>query len=128
MQEEEQCLENNHLEVWEGLDNTGQLLGRFCAGRLPRPITSRGAALHVNLVSPHNNFHGWFSAAYSVLSNGTAIARRSATQRDVTRVSDQIECAFLKAPIFPRLRSLRRHVQRRDGQHRVAGVPGQLPA
>ncbi|XP_034244978.1 cubilin [Thrips palmi] len=77
--ETEQCVDNNHLEVWEGLDNSGQLLGRYCTSHLPRPITSRGAALHVNLVSPHNTFHGWFSAAYSVLSNacgGTYNAER----------------------------------------------------
>ncbi|XP_052130516.1 cubilin-like isoform X1 [Frankliniella occidentalis] len=76
---EEDCSSNNNVEVWEGVDSTGVLLGRYCTGRVPPALTSRGSALHIVMVSPFNSFHGWFSASYSVLSSacgGTFSAER----------------------------------------------------
>lgn len=65
-----ECTDNNSVEVYEGMDSTGTLLGRYCSNALPLPITSHGSTLHINMVSPYNNFHGWFSAAYSVINSG----------------------------------------------------------
>lgn len=73
------CTESNNVEVYEGMDSTGPLLGRYCSTVLPLPIASRGSALHINMVSPSNNFHGWFSATYSVISSGRRLARSGAT-------------------------------------------------
>ncbi|KAE8738919.1 hypothetical protein FOCC_FOCC015569 [Frankliniella occidentalis] len=48
---EEDCSSNNNVEVWEGVDSTGVLLGRYCTGRVPPALTSRGSALHIVMMS-----------------------------------------------------------------------------
>ena len=63
------CEASNRVDIHEGMDESGPLIGRYCESFIPLPITTRGSAMFIHLVSPYNYYHGWFSATYSVLSS-----------------------------------------------------------
>ncbi|KAK2582770.1 hypothetical protein KPH14_005035 [Odynerus spinipes] len=57
-----------YVQVIEGEDTNGPLLGKWCANKVPPPITSTGSALTVHLYTTPGT-SAEFSATYSVLNS-----------------------------------------------------------
>ncbi|XP_014605735.1 PREDICTED: cubilin-like [Polistes canadensis] len=57
-----------YVQVIEGEDMDGPVLGKWCNNKIPPPITSTGSALTVHLYTSIK-FHSDFSATYSVLNS-----------------------------------------------------------
>ncbi|KAI4473303.1 hypothetical protein M0802_016189, partial [Mischocyttarus mexicanus] len=58
----------DYVQVIEGDDMNGPVLGKWCKNKIPPPITSTGSALVVHLFAVVQ-FHSEFSATYSVLNS-----------------------------------------------------------
>lgn len=65
--QENQCFVD-YLQVIEGEDMDGPVLGKWCSNKIPPPITSTGNALTIHLYVKYG--YNDFSAIYSVLNSG----------------------------------------------------------
>lgn len=58
------------LQVFEGENTDGPLLGTWCNNVTPPPVTSTGSSLTLHLFTQFEFFTGHFVATYSVLNTG----------------------------------------------------------
>ncbi|TSK16050.1 Neuropilin-1a [Bagarius yarrelli] len=80
----------DYVEVRDGVDESGQLVGKYCGKIAPSPVVSSGNQLFIKFVSDYETHGAGFSIRYEVFKSGTECSRNFTTKS-----------GFIKSPGFP---------------------------
>jgi hypothetical protein len=58
------------VEVRDGVDENGQLVGKYCGKIAPSPVVSSGNQLYIKFVSDYETHGAGFSIRYEVFKTG----------------------------------------------------------
>lgn len=58
------------MEVRDGVDENGQLVGKYCGKIAPSPVVSSGNQLYIKFVSDYETHGAGFSIRYEVFKTG----------------------------------------------------------
>ncbi|KAG7266579.1 hypothetical protein CRUP_032104 [Coryphaenoides rupestris] len=67
--EDREC-KYDYLEVRDGVDETGQLVGKYCGKIAPSPVISSGNQLVIKFVSDYETHGAGFSIRYEIFKTG----------------------------------------------------------
>ena len=60
----------DYVEVRDGVDENGQLVGKYCGKIAPSPVVSSGYQLYIKFVSDYETHGAGFSIRYEVFKTG----------------------------------------------------------
>lgn len=60
----------DYVEVRDGVDENGQLVGKYCGKIAPSPVVSSGNQLYIKFVSDYETHGAGFSIRYEILKSG----------------------------------------------------------
>lgn len=66
----------DYVEVRDGVDESGQLVGKYCGKIAPSPVVSSGNQLFIKFVSDYETHGAGFSIRYEIFKTGGLPARR----------------------------------------------------
>ena len=58
------------MEVRDGVDESGQLVGKYCGKIAPSPVISSGNQLYIKFVSDYETHGAGFSIRYEIFKTG----------------------------------------------------------
>ncbi|KAM9488336.1 neuropilin-1a isoform 2-T2 [Clarias gariepinus] len=87
--EDREC-KYDYVEVRDGVDETGQLVGKYCGKIAPSPVVSSGNQLFIKFVSDYETHGAGFSIRYEVFKSGPECSRNFTSKS-----------GFIKSPGFP---------------------------
>lgn len=67
-------LRYDFVEVRDGADESGQLVGKYCGKIAPSPIVSAGNQLYIKFVSDYETHGAGFSIRYEIFKTGRPLA------------------------------------------------------
>ncbi|XP_036374617.1 neuropilin-1a-like [Megalops cyprinoides] len=99
--EDREC-KYDYVEVWDGNDESGQLVGKFCGKIAPSPIVSSGNQLYIKFVSDYETHGAGFSIRYEVFKTGPECSRNFTSSSGVIRTPgypekypNNLDCTFM---------------------------------
>ncbi|KAI1901374.1 hypothetical protein AGOR_G00033740 [Albula goreensis] len=99
--EDREC-KYDYVEVWDGNDETGQLVGKFCGKIAPSPIVSTGNQLYIKFVSDYETHGAGFSIRYEVFKTGTECSKNFTSTSGVIispgfpdKYPNNLDCTFI---------------------------------
>lgn len=63
-------LRYDYVEVRDGVDESGQLVGKYCGKIAPSPVVSSGNQLFIKFVSDYETHGAGFSIRYEIFKTG----------------------------------------------------------
>lgn len=60
----------DYVEVRDGVDESGQLVGKYCGKIAPSPVVSSGNQLFIKFVSDYETHGAGFSIRYEIFKSG----------------------------------------------------------
>lgn len=60
----------DYVEVRDGIDESGQLVGKYCGKIAPSPVVSSGNQLFIKFVSDYETHGAGFSIRYEIFKSG----------------------------------------------------------
>lgn len=60
----------DYVEVRDGVDESGQLIGKYCGKIAPSPVVSSGNELFIKFVSDYETHGAGFSIRYEIFKTG----------------------------------------------------------
>lgn len=66
----------DYVEVRDGVDESGQLVGKYCGKIAPSPVVSSGNQLFIKFVSDYETHGAGFSIRYEIFKTGGWLAHR----------------------------------------------------
>lgn len=66
----------DYVEVRDGIDESGQLVGKFCGKIAPSPVVSSGNQLFIKFVSDYETHGAGFSIRYEIFKSGKSDINR----------------------------------------------------
>ncbi|XP_056598833.1 neuropilin-1a-like isoform X1 [Triplophysa dalaica] len=92
----------DYVQVFDGLDENGFSLGRFCGKIAPSPIISSGNALLIKFTSDYESAGAGFSIRYEIHRTGTECSRNFTASHGVIQTPgfpnnypNNLECTFI---------------------------------
>ncbi|KAG9337448.1 hypothetical protein JZ751_028740 [Albula glossodonta] len=64
----------DYVEVRDGVDENGQLVGKYCGKIAPSPVVSSGNQLYIKFVSDYETHGAGFSIRYEIFKTGMNLA------------------------------------------------------
>ncbi|KAJ8396085.1 hypothetical protein AAFF_G00021580 [Aldrovandia affinis] len=99
--EDREC-KYDYVEVWDGMEESGQLVGKFCGKIAPSPIVSSGNLLYIKFVSDYETHGAGFSIRYEVFKTGTECSRNFTSTSGVIKspgfpekYPNNLDCTFM---------------------------------
>uniref|UniRef100_A0A4W5QCW9 Neuropilin n=1 Tax=Hucho hucho TaxID=62062 RepID=A0A4W5QCW9_9TELE len=87
--EDREC-KYDYVEVRDGVDESGQLVGKYCGKIAPSPVVSSGYQLYIKFVSDYETHGAGFSIRYEVFKTGPECSRNFTSNN-----------GLMKSPGFP---------------------------
>ncbi|XP_053569828.1 neuropilin-1 [Bombina bombina] len=87
--EDREC-KYDYVEVFDGADTNGRLIGKYCGKIAPSPLVSTGPSLFIRFVSDYETHGAGFSIRYEVFKTGPECSRNFTSSNGV-----------IKSPGFP---------------------------
>ncbi|KAK3571587.1 hypothetical protein QTP86_015322 [Hemibagrus guttatus] len=87
--EDREC-KYDYVEVRDGVDESGQLVGKYCGKIAPSPVVSSGNQLFIKFVSDYETHGAGFSIRYEIFKSGPECSRNFTSKN-----------GLIKSPGFP---------------------------
>lgn len=98
--EDREC-KYDYVEVYDGVNSTGRLLGKFCGKIAPPSLISNGPSLFIRFVSDYETHGAGFSIRYEILKAGPECSRNFTAPSGVIKspgypekYPNAIECTY----------------------------------
>ncbi|XP_029109180.1 neuropilin-1a-like isoform X2 [Scleropages formosus] len=92
----------DYVEVWDGMNENGQLVGKYCGKIAPSPIISSGSQLFIKFASDYETHGAGFSIRYEVFKTGPECSRNFTSSSGVItspgfpeKYPHNLECTFM---------------------------------
>ncbi|KAL4624646.1 neuropilin-1a-like [Arapaima gigas] len=92
----------DYVEVWDGKDDNGQLVGKYCGKIAPSPIVSSGSQLYIKFASDYETHGAGFSIRYEVFKTGPECSRNFTSSSGVItspgfpeKYPHNLDCTFM---------------------------------
>uniref|UniRef100_A0A8C9T0Q8 Neuropilin n=1 Tax=Scleropages formosus TaxID=113540 RepID=A0A8C9T0Q8_SCLFO len=99
--EDREC-KYDYVEVRDGVDETGQLVGKYCGKIAPSPIVSSGSQLYIKFVSDYETHGAGFSIRYEIFKTGPECSRNFTATSGVIKspgfpekYPNNLDCTFM---------------------------------
>lgn len=69
------------MEVRDGVDESGQLVGKYCGKIAPSPVVSSGNQLFIKFVSDYETHGAGFSIRYEIFKTGKLLLMKIISSR-----------------------------------------------
>ncbi|KAL1006735.1 hypothetical protein UPYG_G00076160 [Umbra pygmaea] len=99
--EDREC-KYDYVEVRDGVDETGQLVGKYCGKIAPSPVVSSGNQLFIKFVSDYETHGAGFSIRYEVYKTGPECSRNFTSNSGVIKspgfpekYPNNLDCTFM---------------------------------
>ncbi|XP_045066443.1 neuropilin-1a isoform X1 [Coregonus clupeaformis] len=99
--EDREC-KYDYVEVRDGVDENGQLVGKYCGKIAPSPVVSSGNQLYIKFVSDYETHGAGFSIRYEVFKTGPECSRNFTSNSGVIRspgfpekYPNNLDCTFM---------------------------------
>ncbi|KAM6953811.1 LOW QUALITY PROTEIN: neuropilin-1a [Aplochiton taeniatus] len=99
--EDREC-KYDYVEVRDGVDEAGQLVGKYCGKIAPSPVVSSGNQLFIKFVSDYETHGAGFSIRYEVYKTGPECSRNFTSNAGVIKspgfpekYPNNLDCTFM---------------------------------
>ncbi|XP_031652242.1 neuropilin-1a isoform X1 [Oncorhynchus kisutch] len=99
--EDREC-KYDYVEVRDGVDENGQLVGKYCGKIAPSPVVSSGNQLYIKFVSDYETHGAGFSIRYEVFKTGPECSRNFTSNSGVIKspgfpekYPNNLDCTFM---------------------------------
>ncbi|KAJ8010318.1 hypothetical protein DPEC_G00073800 [Dallia pectoralis] len=99
--EDREC-KYDYVEVRDGVDESGQLVGKYCGKIAPSPVVSSGNQLFIKFVSDYETHGAGFSIRYEIYKTGPECSRNFTTNGGVIKspgfpekYPNNLDCTFM---------------------------------
>ncbi|XP_048122100.1 neuropilin-1a isoform X1 [Alosa alosa] len=99
--EDREC-KYDYVEVRDGVDESGQLVGKYCGKIAPSPVVSSGNQLFIKFVSDYETHGAGFSIRYEIFKTGPECSRNFTSNSGVIKspgypekYPNQLDCTFM---------------------------------
>uniref|UniRef100_A0AAY4DJD2 Neuropilin n=1 Tax=Denticeps clupeoides TaxID=299321 RepID=A0AAY4DJD2_9TELE len=99
--EDREC-KYDYVEVRDGVDESGQLVGKYCGKIAPSPVVSSGNQLFIKFVSDYETHGAGFSIRYEVFKTGPECSRNFTASSGVIKspgfpekYPNNLDCTFM---------------------------------
>uniref|UniRef100_A0A6Q2ZFB4 Neuropilin n=1 Tax=Esox lucius TaxID=8010 RepID=A0A6Q2ZFB4_ESOLU len=99
--EDREC-KYDYVEVRDGVDESGQLVGKYCGKIAPSPVVSSGNQLFIKFVSDYETHGAGFSIRYEVFKTGPECSRNFTSNSGVIKspgfpekYPNNLDCTFM---------------------------------
>uniref|UniRef100_A0A673ZM89 Neuropilin n=1 Tax=Salmo trutta TaxID=8032 RepID=A0A673ZM89_SALTR len=99
--EDREC-KYDYVEVRDGVDESGQLVGKYCGKIAPSPVVSSGYQLYIKFVSDYETHGAGFSIRYEVFKTGPECSRNFTSNNGVIKspgfpekYPNNLDCTFM---------------------------------
>ncbi|XP_063062518.1 neuropilin-1a [Engraulis encrasicolus] len=99
--EDREC-KYDYVEVRDGVDESGQLVGKYCGKIAPSPVVSSGNQLYIKFVSDYETHGAGFSIRYEIFKTGPECSRNFTSSSGVIKspgypekYPNQLDCTFM---------------------------------
>uniref|UniRef100_A0A8C1N492 Neuropilin n=1 Tax=Cyprinus carpio TaxID=7962 RepID=A0A8C1N492_CYPCA len=99
--EDREC-KYDYVEVRDGVDESGQLVGKYCGKIAPSPVVSSGNQLFIKFVSDYETHGAGFSIRYEIFKTGPECSRNFTSSSGVIKspgfpekYPNNLDCTFM---------------------------------
>uniref|UniRef100_A0A8B9L731 Neuropilin n=1 Tax=Astyanax mexicanus TaxID=7994 RepID=A0A8B9L731_ASTMX len=99
--EDREC-KYDYVEVRDGVDESGQLVGKYCGKIAPSPVVSSGNQLFIKFVSDYETHGAGFSIRYEIFKIGPECSRNFTSKNGVIKspgfpekYPNNLDCTFM---------------------------------
>ncbi|KAJ8278049.1 hypothetical protein GJAV_G00083270 [Gymnothorax javanicus] len=99
--EDREC-KYDYVEVRDGVDENGQLVGKYCGKIAPSPVVSSGNQLYIKFVSDYETHGAGFSIRYEIFKTGPECSRNFTSNSGVIKspgfpekYPNNLDCTFM---------------------------------
>uniref|UniRef100_A0A4W4F2Y9 Neuropilin n=1 Tax=Electrophorus electricus TaxID=8005 RepID=A0A4W4F2Y9_ELEEL len=99
--EDREC-KYDYVEVRDGVDESGQLVGKYCGKIAPSPVVSSGHQLFIKFVSDYETHGAGFSIRYEIFKTGPECSRNFTSKGGVIKspgfpekYPNNLDCTFM---------------------------------
>uniref|UniRef100_A0A8C5FS97 Neuropilin n=1 Tax=Gadus morhua TaxID=8049 RepID=A0A8C5FS97_GADMO len=99
--EDREC-KYDYVEVRDGVDESGQLVGKYCGKIAPSPVISSGNQLFIKFVSDYETHGAGFSIRYEIFKTGPECSRNFTSNSGVIKspgfpekYPNNLDCTFM---------------------------------
>ncbi|KAJ8388157.1 hypothetical protein AAFF_G00146480 [Aldrovandia affinis] len=99
--EDREC-KYDYVEVRDGVDESGQLVGKYCGKIAPSPVVSSGNQLYIKFVSDYETHGAGFSIRYEIFKTGPECSRNFTSTSGVIKspgfpekYPNNLDCTFM---------------------------------
>uniref|UniRef100_A0A8C5GQQ0 Neuropilin n=1 Tax=Gouania willdenowi TaxID=441366 RepID=A0A8C5GQQ0_GOUWI len=99
--EDREC-KYDYVEVRDGVDESGQLVGKYCGKIAPSPVVSSGNQLFIKFVSDYETHGAGFSIRYEIFKTGPECSRNFSSNSGVIKspgfpekYPNNLDCTFM---------------------------------
>ncbi|XP_068588491.1 neuropilin-1a-like, partial [Cebidichthys violaceus] len=99
--EDREC-KYDYVEVRDGVDESGQLVGKYCGKIAPSPVVSSGNQLFIKFVSDYETHGAGFSIRYEIFKTGPECSRNFTSNSGVIKspgfpekYPNNLDCTFM---------------------------------
>ncbi|KAM3860860.1 neuropilin-1a [Diretmus argenteus] len=99
--EDREC-KYDYVEVRDGVDESGQLVGKYCGKIAPSPVVSSGNQLFIKFVSDYETHGAGFSIRYEIFKTGPECSRNFTSNNGVIKspgfpekYPNNLDCTFM---------------------------------
>uniref|UniRef100_A0A3B3DXA5 Neuropilin n=1 Tax=Oryzias melastigma TaxID=30732 RepID=A0A3B3DXA5_ORYME len=99
--EDREC-KYDYVEVRDGVDESGQLVGKYCGKIAPSPVVSSGNQLFIKFVSDYETHGAGFSIRYEIFKTGPECSRNFTSSGGVIKspgfpekYPNNLDCTFM---------------------------------
>ncbi|KAG8009334.1 Neuropilin-1a, partial [Nibea albiflora] len=92
----------DYVEVRDGVDESGQLVGKYCGKIAPSPVVSSGNQLFIKFVSDYETHGAGFSIRYEIFKTGPECSRNFTSNSGVIKspgfpekYPNNLDCTFM---------------------------------
>uniref|UniRef100_A0AAR2L0Z9 Neuropilin n=1 Tax=Pygocentrus nattereri TaxID=42514 RepID=A0AAR2L0Z9_PYGNA len=92
----------DYVEVRDGVDETGQLVGKYCGKIAPSPVVSSGNQLFIKFVSDYETHGAGFSIRYEIFKTGPECSRNFTSKSGIIKspgfpekYPNNLDCTFM---------------------------------
>ncbi|GLD72565.1 neuropilin-1, partial [Lates japonicus] len=92
----------DYVEVRDGVDESGQLVGKYCGKIAPSPVVSSGNQLFIKFVSDYETHGAGFSIRYEIFKTGPECSRNFSSNSGVIKspgfpekYPNNLDCTFM---------------------------------
>uniref|UniRef100_A0A7N8XAJ9 Neuropilin n=1 Tax=Mastacembelus armatus TaxID=205130 RepID=A0A7N8XAJ9_9TELE len=99
--EDREC-KYDYVEVRDGVDESGQLVGKYCGKIAPSPVVSSGNQLFIKFVSDYETHGAGFSIRYEIFKTGPECSRNFTSNSGIIKspgfpekYPNNLDCTFM---------------------------------